>query len=104
MQVTVAGPNGYRSSNEHTADQTAFLEVQNTNGTSLADGLYRYQVTPLPKQRWTREESAAMRASGNLPAVQSIEGSSGSFRVVNGQIVSPFTKEEQPGPDARMEK
>ena len=104
MQVTVAGPNGYRNSTEHLSDQIAFLEIRDANGTNLVDGLYRYKVTPLPKQRWTREESSALRASGNAPEVQPIVGTSGTFRVLNGQIVSPYTEEQQPAPDARIEK
>jgi hypothetical protein len=95
LQVSIAGPDGAVVSMSFAAFDPAFIFASDTMGQPISDGLYKYEVWPIPAKTYTREESAAMpdRNDIELKNGPSVSAVSGSFRVLNGQIVDSQTIE-----------
>jgi hypothetical protein len=89
LQVSIAGPDGNVVSMSFAAFDPAFIFASDTSGQPIADGLYNYEVRPVPSKTYTREESSAMpdRNSVNFYKGPSVSPVNGSFRVVQGRIV-----------------
>lgn len=89
MQVSIAGPDNSVSTRTFAAFDPAFLFVKDTNGQALSDGLYRYEIWPVPAVSYSREESSAMpnRNDISLKNGPSVSPVSGSFRISKGLIV-----------------
>ena len=61
MQLSISGPNGFFRSEKHPGNQPAFVEVRPFGGGSLEDGLYKYEIVPVPQVAYSREESSVTR-------------------------------------------
>jgi hypothetical protein len=91
LQLTIAGPGNSRYTRKYSSADSVFLDINDTNGVPLSDGLYQYEVWPVPAVTYTREESSRMLDRNDIkhesgPVVSPV---SGSFRVVNGEIDDP---------------
>ena len=99
FQLTIAGPGNSSYTRKYPSADPVFLDINDTNGEALADGLYQYEVWPIPAVTYTREESSRMPDRNNIkhesgPAVSPVGG---SFRVVNGIIDDPELVEYDAG-------
>ena len=88
LQVTIAGPANSSYTQKYPGVGPVFLDINDTNGQPLADGLYQYEVWPVPVTHYSREESSRMPDRNDIshkagPKASSV---SGSFRIVNGSI------------------
>jgi len=95
MQLNVSGPKGFSLSQKYAANELAYIDVVDARGSRLADGLYKYEIRPVPTVMITREESSAMPDRNELYHKAQIEVSpvSGSFRVLDGRIVDDLAVE-----------
>ncbi len=90
------GPWGFRQSLDHSEDQAAYFEARSAEGVALADGLYTYEAWTEPKVLVTRsaDDPRAGRDAGlKSKTMSDIDTVSGSFRVVDGQIVDAGLQE-----------
>ena len=91
LQLTIAGPGNSRSTQRYSAADPVFIDINDTNGQPLPDGLYKYEAWPIPEVTYTREESSAMPDRNSLENTtgSGVSAVSGSFRIVNGLISDP---------------
>lgn len=89
MNVSIAGPDNYSFAREYQGSETAFFDLTDASGGAMADGLYKYEIKPVPVRRFSRAESSAMPDRNTLygKSAAKVSPVSGSFRVVNGQVV-----------------
>ena len=89
MNVSIAGPDDYNFTKEYRGSETAFFDLTDARGDAMADGLYKYEIKPVPVKRFSRAESSAMPDRNTLHGKSAAKVSpvSGSFRVVDGQVV-----------------
>jgi len=82
--ITVTGPNGYRLT-----QKGASIGDLGVNG-QLADGVYKYEVTltPMIKRARRNGDENSMHVKRSPDNI-----GSGTFRVLNGEIVNPKDKE-----------
>jgi len=90
MNVTIAGPGDYSLTKEYIGSETAYLDLAGEAGGAMADGLYKYEIKPVPVRRFSRAESSAMPDRNALHGKSAAKVSpvSGSFRIVDGQVVN----------------
>ena len=88
IQLTVAGPDNSVTTQKYSGGETVFLDI---NAGQLPDGLYKYEAWPIPAVTISREESSRMpnRNDISLDSGPSVSPTSGSFRIVNGEIADP---------------
>lgn len=87
MNVNIAGPADYFYSQTYPGTETAFLDLANANG--MADGLYKYEVKPVPVRQISQRVSSAMPDRNTLygKSAPKVSPVSGTFRILDGQIV-----------------
>ena len=92
-QLTVSGA-GYQKS--LTTNGYHFLDATSDDGGPLQDGLYKYEVREIPKLTISREESSKLADRNVLNGKTGPKASavSGSFRVLNGQVVDATLQED----------
>jgi hypothetical protein len=97
MQLNVSGPQGFSRSQKYAANELAYVDVIDAKGRQLADGLYKYEIRPVPTVTISREESSAMPDRNDLYHKTQIEVSpvSGNFRVLNGRIADDLIVEAE---------
>ena len=90
MNVTISGPHDYSFTREYSGSETAYLDLAREGGGVMADGLYKYEIKPVPVRRFSRAESSAMPDRNTLYVKSAVKVSpvSGSFRIVDGQVVN----------------
>ena len=93
LNVFGAGNSTYQRSYETSG--YLFLDTSTGEDGPLADGLYKYKARPIPALTISRAESSNMEDRNSLsrksaPAVSAI---SGSFRILNGQVVDSMLEE-----------
>jgi hypothetical protein len=91
MNVKVSGPSDYTLSADYPGSQVAYLDLLGENGDALADGLYKYEIKPVPVKRISREASSAMPDRNTLQgrSAPKVSPVSGTFRILDGQVVDP---------------
>ena len=89
LQVSIGGPDGSVVSMSFAAFDPAFIFASDSSGQPIPDGLYHYEVWPVPAKTYTLEESSAMpdRNTVNFYKGPSVSPVNGSFRVAQGRIV-----------------
>jgi hypothetical protein len=89
MAVQISGPAGFMESRMLPGSGAAYIDVVNAKGQRLADGLYKYEIKPVPAVSLSREESAAMVDRNVLvgKSADKVSPVSGSFYIVGGQIM-----------------
>jgi hypothetical protein len=95
LQLTIGGPGNKIFKQSYPPSDAAFLDINDIAGQKLPDGLYKYEIYPIPAVTYTREESSRMPGRndvdfGSGPTVSPV---SGSFRVVNGEIADSELQE-----------
>ncbi len=90
LQLNISGPTQAYSQRYSDGD-SIFLGIQQADGQVWADGLYKYEVWPVPAVSISREESSKMPDRNSLvhksrPPVFAL---SGNFRISNGMVVDP---------------
>ena len=95
LHLTVGGPGNKTFKRSYPSSDAAFLDINDTAGEKLPDGLYKYEIYPIPAVIYTREESSRMPGRndvdfGSGPTVSPV---SGSFRVINGEIADSELQE-----------
>lgn len=93
-QIKVSGVGNSTYFRSITATGYLFLDASDENG-PLADGLYKYEARPIPSFTISREESSKLR-DRNILVGKSVAKTSpltGSFRVLNGEVVDSMLKE-----------
>lgn len=95
VEYVISGPDNYHQRKRNTVDATAYVEMQDQQGVSLADGVYKWEAWATPRETISREESMAMPNRNDLSMTMATRNNriSGSFRVVNGQIVDSGEQE-----------
>lgn len=95
MEVIVAAPDGSQSRTIYSASEAAFLPVHGFDGQRLADGLYKYEIVPLPVQLTAKHRQTPPELRG-LPGyeVPSAPRISGSFTVLNGLVLDSMVTED----------
>jgi hypothetical protein len=88
LQLTIARPDNSSYTKKYSSNGSVFIDINDTNGEALTDGLYKYVVWPVPAVTYTREESSSMPDRNDIKhkSGPSVHRVSGSFRVVNGEI------------------
>ncbi|KAA9133522.1 hypothetical protein F3N42_04015 [Marinihelvus fidelis] len=92
LDVTLVAPDGTRAKERYPSNEPVFLDVADR---SLPDGLYRYEVRPVAAvKRSPSEVPANLRGlvSTGAPELAAV---SGTFRVVNGEIVNASEAEDK---------
>jgi len=91
MNVKVSGPADYSFSRDYSDSQVAYLELQGDSGEVMVDGLYKYEIKPVPVNRISREASSAMPDRNTLygKSAPKVSPVSGTFRILDGQVVDP---------------
>ena len=92
--VSLRGPGGYVANLNFEAGQSPFIDVLNVNGMALADGLYKFEVFTSPLAREGLAGFGGKSVSIDRNAFSGITDPkkspmSGSFRVMNGEILDP---------------
>lgn len=105
LQVSIAGPDKSVTTRTFAAYDPAFIFVSDTNKQPLSDGLYQYEVWPLPSHTYTVEESSAMpdRNTVNFYKGPSVSPVNGSFRVMQGMIVDSVLRETNENAEGAVE-
>jgi hypothetical protein len=86
MNVNIAGPADYFFSQTYPGTKTGYHDLANAD--SMADGLYKYEVKPVPVRQISQRVSSAMPDRNTLygRSAPKVSPVSGTFRVLNGQI------------------
>lgn len=106
LNVVLAGPEGYRKEMRQTADEAAFIETRDVDGTTLPDGLYHFEAWTEPQKLVTRspDDPRAGRDAGLERTARVFSDTvSGSFRVVDGVIVDPSLEEAPARPVGQVQ-
>ena len=102
--LVVSGPDGYRFEQTFQSGAPLAFQAVDANGAALADGLYKYELTPV---RYDLTKARSQGDDGRNPAetrelVQSqanlnanLSGVSGVFTIQNGAILNPSAVEEE---------
>jgi hypothetical protein len=95
LELMIAGPDGIISRSRHGSRNPVFLAIDSFEHGQMTDGLYKYEIVPLPLISLTREAGA----DGQDPAVvgrlaPKTSRINGSFRIVDGAIVDPDAVED----------
>jgi hypothetical protein len=96
LKIVLVGPDGYRRTISHAADEAAYIETRDAEGSALADGLYRYEAWTEPRKLVSRspDDPRAGRDAGLDKATEvATQTVSGGFLVVDGVIVDPNLEE-----------
>lgn len=91
LQLSVSGPGNIAFTQRHAYADSVFLDIKQANGKVLADGLYKYDAWPVPAVTISREESSKMQDRNVLNGKTDAKVSpfSGTFRIVNGEVIDP---------------
>ncbi|MFZ1752667.1 MAG: hypothetical protein WBO46_23075 [Caldilineaceae bacterium] len=101
--LVVSGPDGFQIEQTFTQGSQPIFQAVDTNGAPLADGLYKYALTPirynLTKARSVGDDGRDQSESRELTQSQAkpsadLAGVSGVFTIQNGAILDPNLVEE----------
>ena len=95
LEVNFARPDGTVTRSKHLSTDAVFLEVNSLFEGEVVDGLYRYEIVPVPIVTMTRDPGSdeVDPATVKQPAISGRRIISGSFRVTNGTISDPAEPE-----------
>lgn len=95
FQVKFSGPGNFSVIQISSQGDSVFLDINNTDGQTLADGLYQYKVMPTPARTFTLAESSNMPDRNDIKpkSVAVVHPVYGSFRVINGEVVDADLQE-----------
>ncbi|MGD9584009.1 MAG: tail fiber domain-containing protein [Lysobacterales bacterium] len=100
--VRIIGPDGQSIERNFAAGQAVRIDIRGGDGQVLADGLYRYEAVFAPRVDRPQQTAAqSVRATGDtrVPAdwPSALQGQSGSFFILEGQLVDPALVESASG-------
>jgi hypothetical protein len=98
--VSLKGPGKLISRMDFAAGEVPFVDIHFVNGKPLPDGLYKYEIVAAPVAGPNLTASGKGKGRGNVdrnaftgmtdPKVSPV---SGTFRVVDGEVVDPYLDE-----------